>query len=315
MFEFAWLWIFLLLPLPVLVRLFAPPAQEQSSSLKVPFFQDLNTFVATGQQKNWLTIIVACIIWLLLIVAAARPQWVGDKVSVPTEGRDIMLAVDLSGSMARNDMVLDNRRATRLQVVKKVGTEFILRRKGDRLGLILFATNAFLQAPFTNDVQSVAKLLEESFHYERRYRDQGLAGRSTSIGNAIALATKLLVKRPEKNRVLILLSDGHSTDGINSIEAAQTAKEAKVRIHTIGFGPEDTRELEAIAQHTDGKFYRALDAETLQRIYAEIDVYEPIVDKPTIYQPRREFFYWPLALAFLLSIALVGLVVARRGHE
>lgn len=308
MFEFTWLWVLLLLPLPWVVYRFVPAAQEENSSLKVPFYQQLQSFTVADQSTNWLRVLLAALIWLLLVLAAARPLWIGGKIALPTDGRNIMMAFDLSGSMVDNGMRYENTRLTRLDVVKKVGGDFIQRRKGDRIGIIFFADTAYLQTPFTDDLISANQLLQESFAYLRNI-DDGLAGVQTSIGDAVLLATKVLKEQPKEHRVLVLLTDGENTSGIPPERASRFAKDENVELYAIGLGDgngtNDFATLKKLVTDIGGHFYRAVDAKSLEAIYAQIDTLEPVTADPVVYQPRTEYFYIPLSIALLLSALLV----------
>ena len=315
--EFAFQWAFLLLPLPILVWAFFPPAPVKSSAaLRVPFFQQLGAETASQQDKrSFFRLLVASIIWLLLIIAAARPQFIGDSVSQPIAGRSLMMAVDISGSMQARDMEISGRSVTRLTAVKAVAGDFINKREGDRIGLILFGSNAYLQAPLTFDRKTVNILLNEA--------ELGLAGRATTIGDAIGLAVKRLRKEPEKNRVLVLLTDGANTAGnVDPLKAADLAAQEKVKIYTIGvgareriiqtpFGPQrvgenelDEPTLQAIADKTQGRYFRATDVEGLLKIYKILDKIEPVSKDELSYRPVKELYYYPLMLALALSILL-----------
>jgi Ca-activated chloride channel family protein len=260
--------------------------------------------------------LLGALTWILLVTAAARPQLIGDPIALPMEGRDLMLAVDISGSMAEQDMVIGDRVVERLTAVKAVAGDFIERRKGDRVGLILFGAQAYLQAPLTFDRETVRTLLFEAA--------VGLAGRETAIGDAIGLAVKRLREKDAENRILILLTDGANTAGsIDPIKAAELAAREGVRIYTIGVGSElrgpfglrmggsgiDEDTLQAIAKATGGRYFRARDVAGLQAIYGMLDELEPVVSDEQTFRPVQELFQWPLAAALLLS-ALLGLAVA-----
>lgn len=321
MLQFEWPWIFLLLPLPLLVYLFAPRAKQEDGALLIPFYDSINRLAQEQVHKshhNILLIIFMALIWLLSLTAAARPQWVGAAVSFPASGRDLLLAVDISGSMQTADMILDDQQVDRLTVVKKVVGEFVQRRTTDRLGLILFGTQAYLQAPLTFDRNTVNILLTEA--------RLGFAGERTAIGDAIGLATKRLLKRPENNRVLILLTDGANTAGqIEPLKAAELAKQAQVKIYTVGLGANewiipglfggtfgsrrvnpsidlDEKSLIAIAEQTGGKYFRARNVEELEQIYGELDILEPVEQDAESYRPTVALFYYPMAFALLLSL-------------
>ncbi len=324
--EFASQWVFLLLPLPLLVWAFIPPAPvSQSAALRVPFFKQLSAESTQNKSKRSLfRLLVASVIWLLLIIAAARPQFIGDSISQPIAGRSLMMAVDISGSMQARDMQISGRSVSRLTAVKAVAGDFISKREGDRIGLILFGSNAYLQAPLTFDRKTVNTLLGEA--------ELGLAGRATAIGDAIGLAVKRLRKEPEKNRVLILLTDGANTAGnVDPLKAADLAAQEKVKIYTIGvgakerivqtpFGPQrvgkndlDEPTLQAISDKTKGRYFRANNVESLLKIYKILDKIEPVSKDELSYRPVKELYYYPLILALALSILLILLKLLSTG--
>ncbi|WP_462320286.1 vWA domain-containing protein [Halochromatium sp.] len=317
--HLAWPWLLLALPLPLLVRFGLPRAEPIApSALRVPFYRMLSRsqdHAATAPQR-W-TLLLALLAWLLLVLAAARPQWLGEPIPLPMAGRDLMLAVDISGSMTEEDMVIGGQVVDRLMAVKAVAGDFIERREGDRIGLILFGQQAYVQTPLTFDRATARTLLFESA--------VGLAGRETAIGDAIGLAVKRLRDQPIEERVLVLLTDGANTAGsIAPLKAAELADEAGVRIYTIGVGsdpragfgafglgmgrnPIDEATLSAIAERTGGRYFRARDVRELQRIYAVLDELEPVESDQQTFRPVGELFAWPLGLALLLSaLAAVG---------
>ena len=315
--EFALPWIFLTLPLPLLVIWLLPRASSsQPVTIRVPFFAQIQSQQQREtSSRSRLRLTVAMIAWLLLVLSAARPQSVDDPVQLPVVGRNLMLAVDLSGSMEADDMVIGDRQLTRLSAVKVVAGEFIDRRVGDRLGLILFGDRAYLQAPLTLDRKTVKTLLNESVI--------GLAGKKTAIGDAIGLAVKRLRNEPEQNRVLVLLTDGSNTAGsIDPLKAADLAAQEKIRVYTIGVGAEsrmvrgvfgmsrmvssdiDEETLHAISDKTGAQYFRARDIESLMQIYSLLDEVEPIAEDAEVYRPVNELYYWPLSIALLLSLLL-----------
>lgn len=315
--EFALPWIFLLLPLPLLALLLPRAPAVQPATIRVPFYTRLRPQQLQGAGGHSLfRLLAACVVWTLLVLAAARPQSIGEPVQLPVMGRNLMLAVDLSGSMEADDMIIGDRQLTRLSAVKVVAGEFIERRVGDRLGLILFGDRAYLQAPLTLDRMTVKTLLQESVI--------GLAGKKTAIGDAIGLAVKRLRDEPAENRVLILLTDGSNTAGsIDPLKAADLAAQEKIRVYTIGVGADsrvvrdlfgisrmagaeiDEDSLRAIAEKTGGRYYRATDIESLLQIYSQLDEVEPIVEDARVYRPVHELYYWPLSMALLISLLLV----------
>jgi Ca-activated chloride channel family protein len=330
MITFAWPWLFLFLPLPWLVRRLVPPAPaHQGSALRLPFYREIaGSAAATGRHNTWRQAL-AWLAWALLVLAAARPQWLGEPVDLPLAGRDLMLAVDVSGSMEQDDYRLNGRPVNRLNLVKSVAGRFIERRDGDRLGLILFGTRAYLQTPLTHDRNTVREMLDEAVI--------GLAGRDTAIGDAIAIAIKRLKDQGQDNRVLILLTDGSNTVGnIAPLDAARIAARTGVRIYTIGIGGGpvgirtpfgmlakkgsdlDTETLQAIAEVTGGRYFQATDTAQLASVYEDLDRLEPSVRDSRSYRPMHSLFMWPAALALILSggIVLTGLPHQRANpHE
>jgi Ca-activated chloride channel family protein len=315
--EFALPLIFLALPAPLLVMWLLPRASSsQPVTIRVPFYAQVRTQLLNKASKHSrLQLLIAFIIWLLLVSSAAQPQSMDEPIQLPVMGRNLMLAVDLSGSMEADDMVIGDRQLTRLSAVKVVAGEFIDRRVGDRLGLILFGDRAYLQAPLTLDRKTVKTLLNESVI--------GLAGKKTAIGDAIGLAVKRLRNEPEQNRVLILLTDGSNTAGsIDPLKASDLAAQQKIRIYTIGVGADsrmvrgvfgmstmvssdiDEDTLQAIADKTGGRYFRARDIESLMQIYSLLDEIEPIAEDAEVYRPVNELYFWPLALALVLSMFL-----------
>lgn len=315
MIQIEWPWVFALLPLPLLIRFVIPAANTvQDAALKVPFIEDFHTDASSNQQiiiKKWL-IIFAALAWICLVTAASRPQWLGDRVDIPISGRDLMMAVDLSGSMQAEDFEISGRTVNRLQAVKYVGSEFIKNRQGDRIGLILFGHQAYLQTPLTFDLKTVETLLNESLI--------GIAGDATAIGDAIGLAIKRLKNQDKESRVLILLTDGANTAGeVTPLKAAELAAELGLKIYTIGIGAEyveqqsfffskqvkntaiDEKTLNAIAEKTGGKYFRARDTKELAKIYALLDQLEPVEQDTQSFRPTTALYFWPLAAAFIIA--------------
>ena len=322
-FAIAWPWLLLLAPLPWLLRLLMPPSSSSDlQALRVPWFAS----VAGGGKAGWMSrpwlALVAALIWLLLVVAASRPQWVGEIESLPVTGRDLLLAVDISGSMDTQDMILNKTAVNRLKVVKKVAGEFIQRRHGDRVGLILFGSRAYLQTPLTFDTETTATLLDES--------EIGLAGRETAIGDAIGLAVKRLRDDAAADRVLVLLTDGANTSGeVQPLQAAEFAARDGLTVYTVGVGADemmvqdffgsrvvnpsadlDEETLRSIAEQTGGRYFRARDARGLERIYEILDELEPVESDVEIIRPIDELFFWPMGLAY--TFALLAALVSIR---
>jgi len=330
MIDLAWPWLLLALPLPVIARILLKPQDAEQAPLVVPQLESFSFGEARMQAERgpaWpLWLLSLC--WIALVLAAARPQWTGEPVSLPTSGRDLMLAIDISGSMSVEDMQLGNESVDRLTVVKAVISDFVERRQGDRVGLILFGSNAYLQAPLTFDLTSVETLLTEA--------PVGIAGGKTAIGDAIGLAVKRLRARPAGDRVLILLTDGASNVGaVAPLKAAELANAAEVRIHTVGVGADelavpgllgifgkrlvnpsadlDEETLQAIADQTGGRYFRARNTQELAGIYDLIDQLEPVEQDAEVFRPRKSLFYYPLAAALGLLFMLV--LLSHRGHK
>jgi Ca-activated chloride channel family protein len=327
MFDgFAWPWMLLALPLPWLFRWLLPPAHGVAAALKVPYGTRLDAIAGKPGHARGVGIgVLAWLAWALLCVAAARPQQLGAPVAPPQAGRDLMLAVDLSGSMSDQDMALGGGLVDRLTAAKAVLADFLDRRAGDRVGLIVFGQKAYALTPMTLDLDSVRQQLDDSV--------VGLAGRETAIGDAIGLAVKRLGQQPAQQRVLILLTDGVNTAGLlDPIKAAELARDNGVRIHAIAFGGSgggisvfglpiqlpgggediDEATLKRIAQLTGGREFRARDTEQLAGIYAEIDRLEPVQREGQWVRPRIERYPWPLSAA--LALGLLAFAVPRRGR-
>ncbi len=322
MIHIEWPQLLLVLPLPLIFRWLLPaqkPATE--AALKVPFIED---FSAAGSKnsvaknKPWL-FWLAIIAWVLLVMSASRPQWLGEPIEQAVSGRDLMLAVDVSGSMDEEDFVIDSSQVDRLTATKHVASAFIERRTGDRLGLILFGTTAYLQTPLTFDRKTVVTLLNEAFI---GITDDEPA---TSIGDAIGLAVKHLKDEKANSRVLVLLTDGANTAGeITPLQAAKIAADHQLKIYTIGIGADqmlvrsffgnrkvnpsrdlDEKTLTAIADKTNGRYFRARNKEELENIYALLDQLEPVEKSKQFYRPMSELYPWPLALSLLLTSVIV----------
>ena len=327
MIHLSWPWIFLLLPLPWLVYRFLPPAaRAEQACLFAPSV--VGVFAARigeeGTSRRW-PLLFAALIWLLLLSAAAGPQWLGEPVELPETGRSLLLAVDASGSMEIPDLDLNGSEANRLAVIKQVAGDFLRRRSGDRVGLIIFGTRAYLQAPLTFDRATVASLLNDA--------EIGIAGKETAIGDAIGLALKRLREAPKGKAALILLTDGTNTAGqVPPRQAADLAARAGVKIYTIGVGADrlrvrgllgsqvvnpsadlDEETLKYIAATTGGQYFRARDVNGLVEIYRRLDELEPLQGESRVVRPVSALFMWPLGAAFLLTLAwaLPGILPLR----
>ena len=329
MIEWLWPLAFLLVPAPILVRWLIKASKKKQPALTVPSlegFSGLSSNESFSATLSTVKIIILWLAWILLIAAVARPQWVGEMVSLPTTGRDLMLAIDISGSMATEDMQVNNDYVDRLSVVKAVISQFLDARKGDRVGLVLFGTNAYVQAPLTFDLKSVKKLMIEA--------PVGIAGGKTAIGDAIGLTVKRLRERQNEEKVVILLTDGANNVGeIPPIKAAELASVDGIKIYTIGVGAEEMRvpslfgslagrttnpsadldeeTLSKIAEATQGRYFRAKDTNTLAQIYELIDKLEPIEQEPETYRPFQVLYYWPLGISLCLFLSLLLIDAVR----
>jgi Ca-activated chloride channel homolog len=322
MLSFAAPFVFLILPAPFLVWWFAPPHREQAQALRVPFFQSIAA--AAGQTPSQGAIVrrrgrwqmgVAILCWCLTVTGLARPEILGDPVLVDKAARDLVLAVDISGSMDARDLQdAQGSPVQRLAAVKAVVNDFIAEREGDRIALIVFGSNAYLQTPFTEDLQGVAALMAQT--------QVGMAGPHTAIGDAIGLALRTFEASDIEQKMLVLLSDGADTNSLMSpLNASEIAASAGVRIYTIGVGnPQasghnrvDLDTLEAIATRADGNFFVAQDTQGLREIYAEIDRLNPRVVETVTFQPKQMIGYLVFAAAACLGIALLAGLMLSTG--
>ncbi|MGN6093441.1 MAG: VWA domain-containing protein [Luteibacter jiangsuensis] len=321
--EFAWPWMFLALPLPwVLRHVLRPLKPAQALNLPQP---GLSLVQSSLSRAPFAATVLLALAWLCLVAAAARPQHLGPPEPQRRSGRALMMAVDLSGSMSLDDMQLAGRQVTRFAAVEAIAGDFIDRRAGDELGLILFGSQAYLVTPLTYDLDAVRAQLHGAV--------VGLPGRETAIGDALAVAVKRLADMPEAARVVVLLTDGVNNAGaIAPREAARAAKAAGVRVYTIGIGANamrvpdffgtrvvnpsadlDVGMLTDIANQTGGRFFRATDTEQLAAAYRAIDELEPVPQQGAALRPRFELFRWPLLAALVLfGIAVLPRYVGRR---
>lgn len=323
MLSWQWPYALVILPLPLIIRFLLTAHDDAAGAIKVPFFgalESLNTSLTTHNSWRFIKTTLLWLTWSCLVIAIARPTWIGDPINLPQDRRDLMLAVDISGSMQQQDMLVQNQYIDRISAVKSVVSEFIEKRTGDRMGLILFGAQGYLQTPLTHDRQTVKQQLQEA--------QLGFAGNGTAIGDAIGLAIKRLRDRPADSRILILLTDGANTSGTDPLQAANIATEADVKIHTIGVGADEKLErgffrtrrvnpsadldevtLKAIADKTGGQYFRARNPQELNAIYTLLDQLEPIPEEQT-FRPTRSLLHWPLSFALLLNLLLM--MVLRR---
>jgi len=303
MLAFAWPWALALAPLPLLASLL-PRAAPLAAPLRVPFLEAARAWQrAGGGRRPRLRLILAALAWLALLAAACRPQWLGEPVGVPASGRSMLLVVDVSASMRAAAMGSE----MGVEVMRRTARRFVEARAGDRIGLVVFGSRPYVQAPLTFDLHAVAAMVDESF--------VGLAGEGTALGDAIGLGVARLRAMPRDERVMILLTDGSSTDGTLLVEdAARLARHHGVRVHAIGIGAPRTGQelrkgegldepvLQAVTALTGGRYYRADDAAGLARIYAALEEQEPVAVDERIYRPTAEWYAWPLGLALLLAL-------------
>lgn len=309
MYEFQYPLIFFLLPAPILIWFLLPAYRERQESVRIPFFEQL--VAATGRQptkgavilrRNILQWFVAPVSWLLLLTALARPVLVEPPIQKIESGRDLLLAVDLSGSMETRDMRDSTGQLTdRLSAVKSVLSDFITRRKGDRIGLLFFGNSPYMQAPFTLDHDLVRQLLNEA--------RVAMAGPQTMLGDAIGLAIKTFENSKVDQKVVVLLTDGNDTNSkVPPNQAAKLAAARNVKIHTIGFGDPrssgedlfDEAALREIANITGGSYMKANDRKALLAAYEKLDEIEPQEFETLSYRPKRPLYFWPLSAALLL---------------
>ena len=315
MLSLIWPWVFVLLPLPILYRYWRKSIQLRLSAIRAPSLLAIaktQSSQATG--SRWIQQLLKLLLWLCwlcVLLALSRPTWVGDPVALPTNGRDLLLAVDISPSMRQRDMRIGGQTMNRLMAVKAVVGDFVEKREGDRLGLVLFGEQAYLQTPLTFDRKTLQTLLYEA--------QLGFAGSNgTAIGDAIGLAVKRLQDRPENHRVLILLTDGANNAGaLDPLKAAQLANRAGVKIYTIGVGARggsgfDEKTLATIATTTGGQFFRARSPQELTAIYQELNQLEPVDQEAEMIRPVMSLFHWPLGIAFVATLLIA--IVRRRGN-
>jgi Ca-activated chloride channel family protein len=323
-------WLLALLPLPIIVYWLLPPYKEEQDSLRLTFFSYIASSMglapaagAVVPRTNWLQKILAPVCWGLIVLALARPQFVEPPIQKVQPGRDLMLALDISQSMETPDFFTPkHKRMRRVDAVKRVVSDFIRKRKNDRIGLIVFGQAAYPVAPFTLDHDACLKILSET--------DAGMAGPQTMIGDAIGLAIKQFNTSDAKERVLILLTDGNDTGSrIPPSKAAEIAKQNNITIHVVGIGDPrakgedkvDYAALSSIAKATGGQVFHGENSVELESAYATLDRITPQNFKTLSYQPKRELFMLPLSIAVLLMtgyhllMLIVSLVMRLFRHR
>jgi Ca-activated chloride channel family protein len=312
--------LLLLLPLPLLLRRVLPAYREDRRALRLPWFErvvllsghDPARALGAAHPPRWQSILLL-VLWSLLVLSLARPQLLEPPLERSLPTRDLLLLVDLSGSMETEDFTnAAGDRVDRLRAVKEVLDDFLTDRQGDRVGLVVFGTAAFVQVPFTQDLEATRLLLEET--------QVRMAGPRTAFGDAIGLAITLFERSELEKRVVIALTDGNDPGSrIPPAEAARVARDNDITIHVVGVGDPsavgeellDERALRDVAQTTGGRYFHAKDRDALTQIYAEIDRIDVREVQTLRHQPRVDLYHWPLA-AFLCLGLLLQLLVARR---
>ncbi|QDU80057.1 von Willebrand factor type A domain protein [Polystyrenella longa] len=319
MFAFTYPWIFFLLPLPWLAYKLLPAHEKRPISVRVPFGARLKEVLASGgythelarHSTRWL---VPVLLWLLVLTALAKPQWIEPPIVKELPTRDLLLLVDLSASMQQKDFVNDaGKSVSRLGAVKEVLGSFLERRKGDRVGLVVFGDAPYLQAPFSTDLTLSRELLDEC--------GVGMAGPKTAFGDAIGLGVNLFDNSDVPAKTIIALTDGNDTKSqVRPVEAARVASQRNIRIHTVAIGDPttvgedklDTQELKDVASTADGSFFFASDRKQLEGIYGELDKIETRKVNSVSHRPRRDLYYFFVAAALLISLLKKCFVMLRR---
>ncbi len=308
MLQFAWPLVALAIVLPWLVARFAPRAAPVATPLRVPFLRAARTWSQAGAgTRPRARYFLALAAWAALVAAACRPQWIGEPVGVPASGRSILLALDVSASMRQAALGSE----MGLQVMRRTARAFVASRAGDRIGLIVFGSKAYVQAPLTFDLVAVAGMVDEAFI--------GLAGEGTALGDAIALGVARLRAMQRDARVMILLTDGSSTDGVMTVpDATRLARHHGVRVYAIGIGVAgaggvrrqgeelDESVLKRVTAQTGGRYFHAGDGGALERIYEALERYEPTARDERHYRPSAELYAWPLGIALALTLATLA---------
>ena len=322
MLEFAYPLALLALPLPLLAWWLLPPQRERVSALRVPFFEKIAAAAGSEARagavilrRRWLQLLVATLVWLLLVAGLAKPEWVGEPVVRIEAARDIMLALDLSASMDYYDFPgEDGNDVSRFTAVQRVVDRFVAERESDRIGLIVFGSKAYLQLPFTRDLDTARALVD--------LMEVGMAGPKTALGDSIGLAIRSFEDSEVDDRLLILLTDGNDTASkMTPVNAADIAKLNGVEIYTIGIGDTaatgedrvDFDVLAAIARRTGGEFYNAEDEAALDAVYRRIDQTAVADVRTQSWRPRESLVHWPAGIAVILVLlTYAGLLFSSR---
>ncbi|MEM7600555.1 MAG: VWA domain-containing protein [Verrucomicrobiota bacterium] len=319
MLSFVYLWIFALLPLPWLMRRMLPARTQSELAVRVPFGDRLRSAMggtqpgttAVRKTREWL---VPGFLWILFVFSLARPQWLEEPITKELPTRDLLLLVDLSGSMNAIDFTnAEGEQVNRLAAVKEVLDEFLTKREGDRVGLVVFGDSPFLQAPFSTDLDLSRQLLEETA--------VGMAGARTALGDAIGLGVNLFQESDAPAKTIIALTDGNDTKSqVPPIEAARVASQRDIRIHAVAIGDPssvgeealDEETLRQVASTAGGSYFFAADRAELEGIYEELDQIETRQVDVVSHRPRRDLFFLPLLAALLVSLGEKGLCLLRQ---
>ena len=314
MFEFANIWVLWLLPLPLVVYWLLPAMRQKSDVLMVTFLDQAaeasgekirkRAWVSKRSILQWMFLTLS---WVAFLLAWAKPQLVGQPEMKVKTARSFVVAADISFSMATRDWVVGNQRLSRWEAVKQVMGDFITRREGDRISLVFFGTNAYLQTPFTTELEIVEWFLEQT--------DVGMAGQMTSIGKAIGFGIRLFEEDTVEQKVMLLLTDGQDGGkGISPLDAAYLAQSDSIKIYTLGIGdPEapgadlDEPTLRGISEITGGRYFRAIDQSALEEAYQTLDELEPMEFEEEEYKPVTALFYYPLIVSLVLGYLLLFL--------
>jgi len=311
-YQLDYPWLLALLPLPLLVWWLLPPYREETASVRLPFFGEVARAAglvpspgAVVPRTHWPQRLLAPVCWGLVVLALARPQLVEPPIQKIQPARDLMLALDLSQSMDTRDFRdPSGKMVTRVEAVRQVVADFVRRRPGDRIGLIVFGDAPYPEVPFTLDHQTVLAMIAEVV--------PGMAGPRTALGDSIGLAIKMFDASQAPEKVLVLLTDGNDTASKMSPDrAADIASDHRIRIHTVAIGDPratgedkvDTAALQKIAAKTGGRYFFGQDQKQLADIYATLDRITPADHKTLTWRPVVELFYLPLGLAVLLTLA------------
>lgn len=327
MYQFVWPFVFILLPLPLILRQLLGNShsnvQANAGALNVPFFDRLQKLgYQQGKSQTSISPFLWTLVWILFVVAAARPVWIGEPILLEKEARNIVLTLDVSGSMEEQDFDIKGQPLTRLEMVKQLAEDFIQRRKGDNLGLVIFGSEAYTYAPLSPDTKTLTGLMDEI--------GIGIAGNQTAMGDALALAVQTAASVPEKARIVILMSDGFANAGVVQVkEALQIAQKANVKVYTVGIGSDrktiqdffgfvqinpsldlDEETLRQVAKETGGQYFRAKTSADLKKIYELIDELETTQIEETTIRPRKEMAYYFVLAG--LGLWLLSFLIRRR---